>query len=431
MAKRFQHVRGMPDILPAEEQGYRYAIDSFSSLADAAGYERLQIPVLEDKGVFERGVGDDTDVVSKEMYVLTDRSGNELALRPEPTAGIVRAYLEHGMSSLPQPVRVQVAGAMFRYDRPQAGRQRQFTQVGVEVIGEGASSVDAQLVTLALRYYRMLGLRNITLQINSLGDTADRAAYLKALVAYLKEHKSKLADVDQKRLSGNPLRVLDSKEKASQKIIQGAPQILNYLSETSKAHFTGVLEYLDALGIAYELNPQLVRGLDYYTHTVFEFYGGRDGSQSSLGGGGRYNHLVEQLGGQPTPAAGFGIGIERVLLEMREEGIDIPHSKPVSVYVASLGEPARVSAFALIEKLLDAGVGTVGAVDKDGIGPQLERANKLGMPFAVIIGQKEVQEETVILRDMKSGAQEMMPLATIVKELQTRFKPVKPVKVAK
>lgn len=422
MAKQFQHVRGMPDILPEDQVGYSYVITSFKQLADAAGYMTLDTAMIEEKGVFTRGVGEHTEVVEKEMYVMEDRSGNELALRPEPTAGIARAYIEHGLASRPQPVRIQIAGPMFRYDRPQAGRQRQFTQVGVEVLGESAPSVDAQIITLALRFYRMLGLRNITLQINSLGDKTDRAAYHKALVAYLKEHKSKLAEIDQARLKTNPLRVLDSKEKATIKVVQNAPQILNYLSESSKAHFMGVLEYLDALGISYELNPLLVRGLDYYTHTVFEFYGGREGSQSSLGGGGRYDNLVEELGGKSTPAAGFGIGVERVLLELNEEKIDIPESKAVHVYVASLGEPARLAAFQLIEQLLDAGVGTVGAVDKDGIGSQLERANKLGVPCAVIIGQKEVQEETVILRDMRSGAQEMVPLAGIVKELQQRYK---------
>jgi histidyl-tRNA synthetase len=217
------------------------------------------------------------------------------------------------------------------------------------------------------------------------------------------------------------LRVLDSKERATKKVVAGAPQILNYLSESSQAHFNGVIEYLDTLGISYEINPQLVRGLDYYTHTVFEFYGDREGAQSSLGGGGRYDDLVAELGGKPTPAAGFGIGVERVLIELQEDGVQLPSSRPVQVYVASLGEPARISAFTLIERLLDGGVGAVGAVDKDGIGSQLERANKLGLPFAIIIGQKEVQEETVILRDMKSGAQEMIALKSVVKELQHRF----------
>ncbi|HUC87523.1 MAG TPA: ATP phosphoribosyltransferase regulatory subunit, partial [Candidatus Saccharimonadales bacterium] len=261
----------------------------------------------------------------------------------------------------------------------------------------------------------------ISLQINSLGDTADRKKYHKALVDYLKDNQKALAEIDQQRIKTNPLRVLDSKERSTRAVVAGAPQILNYLSDASNTHFTQVLEYLDSAEIPYELNPQLVRGLDYYTHTVFEFYGEREGSQSSLGGGGRYDNLVEQLGGKPTPAAGFGLGIERLLLELEAAGAQVPEPRPVHVYVASLGEPARLAAFNLIERLLDAGVGAVGAVDKDGIGTQLDRANRLDVPVAVIIGQKEVQEESVILRDMKSGAQEMIPIKQIVKELQQRF----------
>ncbi|TAK88866.1 histidine--tRNA ligase [Patescibacteria group bacterium] len=421
MAKKFQHVRGMPDILPEQQQAHQYLTDTFRHLAGAAGFEPIELPIMEEKEVFVRSVGEGTDVVDKELYAFTDRSDKEVALRPEPTAGMVRAYIEHGMASLPQPVRLMFAGPVFRYDRPQAGRQRQFNQLGVEVIGDGSPSIEAHIMMLAMRFYRMIGLRNVTLQLNSLGDQQDRKDYLKALTAYLKDYESELPEVDRKRLKSNPLRVLDSKERATKKIVAQAPQILNYLSESSKQHFEAVLEYLDAMQINYELNPLLVRGLDYYTHTVFEFYGEREGSQSSLGAGGRYDNLVQQLGGsKPTPAAGFGIGLERVLLELKEEGVELPQEHAVKVYVASLGEPARIGAFALIEQLLDSGVGAVGAVDRDGIGPQLERANKLNVPYAIIIGQKEIQEETVILRDMRSGAQEMIPLGSVVKELEKR-----------
>lgn len=421
MAKQFQNIRGMPDILPEEQYQIDRLTATFRQLADAAGYLRMDPPLLEDKGVFVRGVGEGTDIVDKEMYDFEDRSGNLIALRPEPTAGVVRAYIQNGMASWPQPVKLQVDGPMFRYDRPQAGRRRQFHQLGVEMIGDASPSQDAHIITLAMRFYRMIGLRGVTLQINSIGNTADRKAYLKVLTAYLKERKAKLPELDQQRISSNPLRVIDSKSAATQKVIAGAPKILDHLSEASKAHFSSVLEYLDTLGIAYELNPFLVRGLDYYTDTVFEFYGDREGAQSSIGGGGRYNHLVEELGGQPTPAAGFGIGIERLMLELEAGGVTQGISQPVPVYVASLGEPARLAAFSLIERLLDAGVGAVGAVDKDSIGAQLERANKLGVPHAIIIGQKEVQEETAILRDMKSGAQEMLPLKSIVRDMQHRF----------
>ncbi|HVE81010.1 MAG TPA: histidine--tRNA ligase [Candidatus Dormibacteraeota bacterium] len=421
MAKQqFQNVRGMPDILPEVAVKFNYLIDLFRQLAADAGYEPIEVPIAEDKNVFIRSVGSGTDIVDKEMYVLPDRSGNELALRPEPTAGVVRAYLQHGMSSRPQPVRLQVAGPMFRYDRPQAGRQRQFTQVGVEVLGESSPSVDAQIISLALRYYKKLNLTNFSLQINSIGDNTCRPKYRRALVDYFNEHKKDLCETCRGRLKTNPLRILDCKEKSCQKIIDEAPQTLNYLCKPCQDHFSGVLEYLDTLGITYELNPRLVRGLDYYNRTVFEFYGEREGSQSSLGGGGRFDGLAEALGGKPVAAAGFGLGIERLILELEEKGIQLPTRPKLKVFVASLGEPARLQAFTLIEQLLDSGIGTVGTVDKDSIGGQLEKANKTGVPYAIIIGQKEVKEETVILRDMRSGAQEMIPVGGVIKELHKR-----------
>jgi histidyl-tRNA synthetase len=391
-------------------------------LTDQAGYGYVETPIVEDKGVFARGVGQGTDVVDKEMYVFDDRSGNQVALRPEPTAGIVRAFIQHGMSSWPQPVKLVTAGPMFRYDRPQAGRQRQFHQLDAEVFGEAAASADAAVITLAGRFFRSLGLTQLSLQINSIGDSVCRPKYKKVLIEYLEANKSKLCDKCKERIKTNPLRVLDCKEPGCQPIIAAAPQTLNYLCKPCQDHFRGVLEYLDHLEIAYELNPLLVRGLDYYTRTVFEFYGLREGAQSSVGGGGRYDDLVEMLGGQPTPAVGFGLGIERIILEMQAENLEQPRQHPVNVYVASLGEPARLAAFKLIEQLLDGGVGAAGAVDKTGIQSQLGRADRLGVPYAVIIGQKEVLEQTVILRDMASGAQEMIPLDKIVMDLQRRFK---------
>jgi histidyl-tRNA synthetase len=310
---------------------------------------------------------------------------------------------------------------MFRYDRPQAGRQRQFHQLDVEVIGDAAPSADAQVITLAQRLYKRVRLGNLTLQLNSIGDPVCRPKYRKVLVEFLKANAKHLAAVDKERLERNPMRVLDSKEPGTLAVLSDAPQTLNHLCEGCQAHFAGVLEYLDDLGMPYELNPLLVRGLDYYTRTVFEFYGEREGAQSSVGGGGRYDLLVETLGGQPTPAVGFGLGAERILLELAESGASPQPPVSKRVYVASLGEPARLAAFRLIEQLLDGGVPAVGSVDRDGIGSQLARADKLGVPLAIIIGQKEVREETVILRDMTSGAQEVLPAGSIVAELRSRF----------
>lgn len=422
MAKQqFQSLRGMYDMLPEQAAQYDFLIEQFMSVATAAGYGHIETPILEDSGLFVRGVGADTDAVSKEMYSFKDRSEHDVSMRPEPTAGIVRSYIEHGMSSLPQPVKLFTYGPIFRYDRPQAGRQRQFHQFDVEVLGEGSPSVDAQVIMLAQRFFKRIRLGNLSLQLNTIGDPVCRPKYRKALVDYLETHSKKLAAVDRERIKTNPLRVLDSKEPGTQAVLADAPQTLNYLCDKCQEHFAGVLEYLDDLGVPYELNPLLVRGLDYYTRTVFEFYGEREGAQSAVGGGGRYDLLVEQLGGQPTPAVGFGLGLERILIEL-EAGAALPQMNvPKRVYVASLGEPARLAAFRLIEQLLDGGVPAVGAVDRDGIGSQLARADKLGVPLAIIIGQKEVREETAILRDMASGAQEILPLPSLVAELRARF----------
>ncbi len=419
--QQFQTLRGMYDLLPEQTAEYDYLTNIFKEVAMAAGYGRIETPLLEDSALFERGVGADTDAVSKEMYNFTDRSDHAVALRPEFTAGIVRAFIEHGMNSRPQPVKLYAYGPLFRYDRPQAGRQRQFNQLNVEVIGEAAPSIDAQVIMLAQRFFRRIRLGGVSLQLNSIGDAACRPKYKQALVEYLEANAKKLAAVDRERIAKNPLRVLDSKEPGTKAVLAEAPQTLNYLCEACQAHFSGVLEYLDDLGVAYELNPLLVRGLDYYTRTVFEFFGEREGAQASLGGGGRYDALVELLGGQPTPAVGFALGTERVRLEMEAAGVVTDAKEQKRVYVASLGEPARLAAFRLIEQLLDGSVGAIGAVDRDGIGSQLARADKLGVPYAIIIGQKEVREETAILRDMASGAQEVLSFGQIVAELRSRF----------
>lgn len=419
--KQFQNVRGTRDILPQQQGRYDQVLGLFEALAKETGYGRIDTPVLEDSELFIRSVGDDTDIVEKEMYSFTDKSENALTLRPEPTAGVVRAYVQHGMASLPKPVKLYITGPMFRYDRPQAGRQRQFTQVGVEVFGEAEPSIDAEVIIMADRFLKLLNLGGVTVQINSIGDQVCRPKYKEALVEYLQSQQEKLCSDSARRLKSNPLRVLDCKEPNCIKVVEGAPQILDFLCQPCRDHFSGVLEYLDEVGITYELNHLLVRGLDYYTRTVFEFYGQREGAQSALGGGGRYDGLVEELGGQATPAVGFGLGVERVILELDQNGVPVPAEQSLKVFVASLGEPARLAGFQLVQELLDGRVGATGVVTKNGIASQLGRADRLGVPFAIIIGQKEVFDKTVILRDMTSGAQEMIPLNKIVGELQKRF----------
>jgi histidyl-tRNA synthetase len=419
--QQYQTVRGMYDLLPDRRPIFDYVMDTFRRTFEDAGFGRIETPVLEDETLFIRSVGQGTDVVDKELYSFEDRGGKRLALRPEGTAPVIRSYLEHGMGSWPQPVKLYYFTDMFRYDRPQEGRYRQHKQMGAEVIGDANASTDAQLIVALARVFKRLRLSNTSLQINSIGDPVCRPKYRKALVEYLQAHEARLAEIDRERLAKNPMRVLDSKESRTIEVLTDAPQTLNFLCEACQQHFAGVLEYLDDLGMSYDLNPLLVRGLDYYTRTVFEFYGEREGAQSSLGGGGRYDLLVEQLGGTPTPAVGFGSGIERVILEMEATGVLPAASERRRVYVASLGEPARLAAFRLTQQLLDGGVAASGSVDKDGIGQQLARADKLGVPYAIIIGQKEVRDETAILRDMTSGAQEILPLGSVVAELRTRF----------
>jgi histidyl-tRNA synthetase len=419
--QQFQTVRGMYDLLPERRYQFDHVMNTFAHVAEDAGYGRIETPLLEDESLFLRAVGEGTDVVDKEIYAFEDHGGKRLALRPEGTAGIVRSYIEQGMGSRPQPVRLYYFEDMFRYDRPQEGRYRQHKQMGAEVIGDANPSVDAQLIMLLQRVYKRLRLPNVTLQINSIGCENCRPKYKKALIEYLEAHSKQLAELDRERLKKNPMRVLDSKESSTQVILDEAPQTLNYLCEPCQQHFAGVLEYLDDLDVTYELNHLLVRGLDYYSRTVFEFYGEREGAQASLGGGGRYDVLVEQLGGQPTPAVGFGSGMERVLIEMEAAGVLPPEPKVPRVYVASLGEPARLVAFRLIEHLLDGNVPATGSVDRDGIGAQLARADKLGVQYAIIIGQKEVKEGTMLLRDMASGAQETLKEGEIVPELRRRF----------
>lgn len=422
MAKQqFQSVRGMHDLLPDQARRFDSISTAFARLAENSGYGRIECPLVEDTAVFERAVGKETDVVSKEMYTFADRSDKSITLRPEATAGIVRAFIEHGMTSLPQPVKLYSQGPVFRYDRPQAGRQRQFYQYGVEVFGESSPSIDAQVIILALRFLKEIGLKNVSLQLNSIGDETCRPKYKKALVEHLEKNAKHLGEEDKARLVTNPMRVLDSKDPKAQAIVADAPQLLNFLCEPCQKHFAGVLEYLDSLGITYELNPQLVRGLDYYSRTVFEFYGEREGSQASLGGGGRYDGLVELLGGPQTPAVGFAIGVERVLLELEAAGVGAIQALTNKVYVASLGEPTRLAAFSLIEQLLDNNIAASGAVDRDGIGNQLERANKLGVAFTLILGQKELQEGKILLRDMNTGAQEELKIDYCVAELRQRF----------
>ena len=423
MAKKIiQNPRGTRDILP-EEQRY---FDFIYAVADAesrrSGFDKIETPIIEDASLFERGVGKDTDIVEKEMYTFKDKSGNVLALRPEGTASVVGSYIQNGMQNLPKPLKFFYYGPMFRYGRPQAGRYRQFYHFGVEIIGDKKPINDLLAMSLMWRICSNIGLTDISLQINSIGCPNCRPKYKKQLLEYIKESNKNICKDCQRRAKKNPLRVLDCKEASCQNTIEGAPVTLNSLCKDCHDHFRELLEYLDELEIGYELNPKLVRGLDYYTKTVFEIWTKSDGGQNSLGGGGRYDGLIELLGGKPTPAVGFSLGVDRIVDLLKNQKIEIPAtSEKADVFVAQLGDVAKKKCIRLMHDLHMEGVGAEGCIEKKGISDQLKMANKLGVPITLLIGQKEAFDNTVIIKDMQSGNQEIYPREKVVREIKKRL----------
>lgn len=423
-----QAVRGMKDLLPRDEQYWRLMYNTAQQFADAYGYGRIQTPVVEEAVLFSRSIGEGTDVVDKEMYTFNNSDGDALALRPEFTAGIARAYITCGMHSESQPVKVWSWGPLFRHDRPQAGRYRQFHQWSVEALGARDAVLDAELIAMAYNSVASLGIDTVV-HINSIGSLEDRDRYIIELTGFLRSKRSYLSETSKARLTKNPLRILDSKEEQDQVVLEEAPQILDWISEDARKYFMSVLEYLDELEIPYILKPTLVRGLDYYTDTVFELYETEkeDGSQTALGGGGRYDLLVQQLGGRETPAAGFALGIERVISAMRrnEQDNDYVYADPrlqSDIYFAQLGVQARRKALGIIEGLRKAEIYVHHNLGKSSLKQQLEQANKHGVTHSVILGQQEVQDGTIIIRDMESGNQEIVDQKKLEKELKRILK---------
>lgn len=432
MAKeRFQKVRGMTDILPSEQKYWSYVISNFEKLAQLSGFKKISLPIVEPTSLFEKGTGQDTDIVRKEMYTFLDKSGQSVSLRPELTPSVVRVYLEEGMSSKIQPVKLYYIEPAFRYERPQAGRYRQFWQLGLEAIGEADPSVDAEIILISFRFLENLGLRNFTLQINSLGDQKCQPKFREELIDYYTGRIDQACPTCKERFFRNPFRLLDCKEKECQKLIERSPQIVDFLCQECKEHFQKVLDYLDTLNIPYNFNPYLVRGIDYYTKTVFEVWPSfarasegkpeKEGGQNALGGGGRYDNLVELLGGKPTPACGVSFGMERIIQKLKEGKIKIPQKVEASVFVVQLGEGAKKKALALLDILRSAGIGAVADLSKENIKSQLRLASRLGISLTLILGQKEVIDETVIIRDMSSGVQEIVQFKNVISELKKRL----------
>jgi len=414
--KTFELLRGFRDILPEEQGRWNLVRDTVRSIAESYSFNRIDLPILERSDLFQRTIGKGTDIVEKEMYVFTDPSNRSVALRPEATASAARAYISHGMLDRPQPVKLWYVGPMFRHDRPQAGRYRQFYQAGFESFGVEEPIVDAQLIVIGYQIFKQLGLE-VKVELNSIGTPECRQAYLTELVAYFRQHRSKLSEDDKRRLQKNPLRILDSKEEVTRELLTGAPQILDWLDEKSKEHFMKVLEFLEEVEVPYVLNPYLVRGLDYYTHTVFEYTLQEDMgevSQSALGGGGRYDGLMEMLGGRPTPACGFALGVERLVRALEAKGVNPPEHPQARVFFAQLGDAARRVGLKLFEEFRQAGIPVAEAFGKNALKGQLEAANKLGVELTLILGQKEVLDGTIIIRDMESGAQEIVDVKRVV-----------------
>ncbi len=422
--RKYFLVKGFRDILPEEQKYWDFIRDKVISIARAYGFKRIDLPVLEDAGLFVKGVGPDTDIVSNEMFSFSTLGRERVSLRPEGTAGIVRAYIQHGMLNKPKPVKLFYIGPMFRYDKPQAGRYRQFYQFGAEVFGTDDPIIDAQLIYMIYQIYQALKIP-INIQINSIGCKICRNRYAKALKNYLKKNRSKLCANCKARYIKNTLRVLDCKQKKCQELILEAPQIVDYLCEDCNKHFVKVLEYLEDIEVPYILNPFIVRGLDYYNRTTFEIFPQNEeaGSQSALAGGGRYDKLVKNLKGQDTPAIGFSMGLERTINSLKKvENLKIKSKDKCDIFIAQLGERAKKKVLVLFEKLRQAGFKIAENISKADLKSQLESANKLNVKLALIIGQKEILDNTILIRDMESGNQEVVPEDKINKVLKRRLK---------
>jgi histidyl-tRNA synthetase len=416
-----QLVKGMKDILPNEENIWFFIREKVFLMARDYGFSYIDTPIVEATALFKRAVGEETDAVAKEMYSFVDQGGEKLSLRPENTAGIVRAYIEHGMLNVPQPVKLFYFAPQFRHDKPQAGRYRQFWQFGFEVLGENDPVIDAQVISMSYFILKELGL-NTEVQVNSIGDDACRPKYLKILTQYFKDNKKDLCPDCQKRLLKNPLRILDCKIKKCQDLGQNAPQTVDHLCESCNKDFTAVLEYLDEMDVKYVLNPKIVRGLDYYSKTTWELVEtDEEGKLQALGGGGRYDALVELLGGRQTPAVGFACGVERVLNKMRENKVDLPPVFCPDVYIAQLGVEARKKSLSLMNELRAGGIAVSEDISKTGLKNQLESADRRKAKYALILGQKEIVDGTILIRDMENGVQETVDYKKVVKEVKKRL----------
>lgn len=409
MAKQIQAIRGMNDILPTQSPLWQKLEAVLRDTVAAYGYSEIRTPIVESTDLFKRSIGEVTDIVEKEMYTFADRNGDYLTLRPEGTASTVRAGNEHGLL-YNQEQRLWYMGPMFRHERPQKGRYRQFNQFGVEVYGIGSADVDAEVLMMSARLWQKLGIgEHVQLELNTLGDPAERAVYRDALIAFLEQYKAQLDEDSQRRMYTNPLRVLDTKNPEVQALLVDAPELMDYLGEESKAHFSHLCELLDAVGIKYRINPRLVRGLDYYNRTVFEWVTDSLGAQGTVLAGGRYDGLVGQLGGKDTPAVGFAMGLERIILML--ETLQLTHDVrgPVDVYVTAMGDNCRVEAIKIAQQLREiAGLKVMSHCGGGNVKKQMKRADKSGALIAILIGENELANHQVVVKYLREDKEQQL-----------------------
>jgi len=420
---KIQTPRGAHDILPEEQKYWDKIYSIVSQVLPSYGFKRIDIPVFEDARLYLRGTGQTTDIVQKEMYTFKKGGAELYALRPEFTPGIVRAYIEHGMKNQPQPVKLYTTGMLFRHDKPQAGRFRQFHQIDWEIIGDEGAVSDVQVIQVFISILKKLNLKKYALYINSIGCPICVPKYKKALINYYRQRLKNVCPDCNRRFKENPLRLLDCKNSKCEHLVSKAPQTLDFLCDDCHKHFKEVLEFLDDLEIPYQLNPQLVRGLDYYTRTVFEFYeeNRENSSQGSLIGGGRYDNLVEMFKGKPTPAVGAAAGIERLIGIIKKQDVKVTEREKPKVFLIQLGDMGKKKSLKLFEEFQLKGIKAGEAFSKESIKSQLKVADKEGAEWALIMGQREALENTIIIKDMKTGAQETIALDRAVNEIKKRL----------
>ena len=410
--------RGTNDILPPDSAKWNYIEEKAKYIFDLYNYDEIRTPIFEYTELFQRGIGEVTDIVEKEMYTFEDKSGRSITLRPEGTASVVRSFLENKIYGQAQPTKYYYIGPMFRYERPQAGRYRQFNQLGIEVFGTKDPMVDAEVIAVGMHYMEILGLEDLTLYINSIGCPECRPQYLKKLKKYLKEHKAELCEDCKHRIDKNPLRVLDCKNDSCQQVTEDAPKLINHLCEECEVHFDKLQTNLKNIDIEFEIDPHLVRGLDYYTKTAFEVKYEGLGAQDTIFGGGRYDKLADEIGKKDVPGIGFALGIERLLLTLDKQNIEIPIDKSIDIYLTTIGEKAKQACFDLLNKFRKNGIKAEIDYQDRSVGGQMKSADRMNATYTVIVGENELDSGKATVRNMKNGEEQEIKLSELVESIE-------------